>query len=145
MLFIFLFITTLPVKKRGNVTKWLWGQGNVLDSIKTEFYVIAPKNGTKVPFFERFWNLIVPEEISKRTPPLGYAFADFSRKRKVSASVGGTSPRNEKIDETLVIGRSRKILHSTSNQSFSKPSLCGAPRSTPRYLSFHEERYERRV
>ena len=61
-----------------------------------------------------FANLIVSEEISKRTPPLGYAFADFSRKRKVSASVGGTSPRNEKIDETLVIGRSRKISHSTS-------------------------------
>ena len=58
--------------------------------------------------------MIVPEEISKRTPPLGYAFADFSRKRKVSASVGGTSPRNENIDETLVRGRSRKILHSTS-------------------------------
>ena len=47
-----------------------------------------------------FANLIVPEEISKRTPPLGYAFADFSRKRKVSASVGGMSPQNEKVAET---------------------------------------------
>ena len=49
-----------------------------------------------------FANLILPEEISKRISPLGYAFADFSRKRKVSASVGGTSPQNEKADETLV-------------------------------------------
>ena len=32
--------------------------------------------------------------------PLRYAFADFSRKRKVSASVGGTSPRNQKFDES---------------------------------------------
>ena len=41
-----------------------------------------------------------PEEISKRTPPLGYAFADFSRKRKVSARVGGMSPQNRKFDES---------------------------------------------
>ncbi|WP_419544007.1 hypothetical protein, partial [Negativibacillus massiliensis] len=45
---------------------------------------------------------------------LGYVFASFLRKKKGCASVGGTSPRNEKIDETLVIGRSRKIFHSTS-------------------------------
>ena len=43
------------------------------------------------------------EEISKRILPLGYAFADFSRKRKVSASVGGTSPHQQSIsfDESL--------------------------------------------
>ena len=43
------------------------------------------------------------EEISKRILPLGYAFADFSRKRKVSASVGGTSPHQQSIpfDERL--------------------------------------------
>ena len=32
----------------------LRGKGNVTDSMETEFYVIAPKNGTKIPFFERF-------------------------------------------------------------------------------------------
>ena len=53
--------------------------------------------------------MIVPEEISKRTPPLGYAFADFSRKRKVSASVGGTSPQNRKFDVTLLRGRNEKF------------------------------------
>ena len=56
-------------KRRGNVTKWLWGKGNVLDSIKTEFYVIAPKNETSVPFFEIFCKFDCPrgdfkEEVS---------------------------------------------------------------------------------
>ena len=86
-----------------------------------------------------------PEEISKRIPPLGYAFADFSRKRKVSASVGGMSPQNEKVDEFFLLRKKTKRLTHYLNSSFCKPSLCGAPRSTPRYLSFHEERYERRV
>ena len=36
-----------------------------------------------------------PQGISKGKP-LRYAFADFSRKRKVSASVGGMSPQNKK-------------------------------------------------
>jgi len=53
--------------------------------------------------------LIVPEEISKRTLPLGYAFADFSRKRKVSASVGGMSPQNENLDAALFRGRSERF------------------------------------
>ena len=75
---------------------------------------LPPRMKLKFHSSKDFANLIVSEEISKRTPPLGYAFADFSRKRKVSASVGGMSPRNQKIDETLVMGRSRKISHSTS-------------------------------
>ena len=36
-----------------------------------------------------------PQGISKGKP-LRYAFADFSRKRKVSASVGGMSTQNKK-------------------------------------------------
>ncbi|WP_076917864.1 hypothetical protein [Negativibacillus massiliensis] len=69
-------------------------------------------NGVRTQFEEKrkiFANLIVPEEISKRTLPLGYAFADFSRKRKVSASVGGMSPQNQKFDAALFRGRSERF------------------------------------
>ena len=60
---------------------------------------LPPRMKLKFHSSKDFANLIVPEEISKRTPPLGYAFADFSRKRKVSASVGGTSPQSRKFDK----------------------------------------------
>ena len=73
----------------------------MFDSIKTEFMNIVSRMEL-VPFFEKdFANLIVLEEISKRRCPLGYVFADFSRKRK-SVPVGGTSPRNQKFDVTLL-------------------------------------------
>ena len=42
-----------------------------------------------------------PQGISKGKP-LRYAFADFSRKRKVSASVGGMSPQKRRFAETYL-------------------------------------------
>ena len=42
-----------------------------------------------------------PQGISKGKP-LRYAFADFSRKRKVSASVGGMSPQKIRFAETYL-------------------------------------------
>ena len=57
---------------------------------------ILSRSAVTLPLFIT-QSFVTNEEISKRTPPLGYAFADFSRKRKVSASVGGMSPQNEKL------------------------------------------------
>ena len=78
------------------------------------------------------WGILPPEKISKRTPPLGYAFADFSRKRKVSASVGGMSPHQQSIsfDERLGWGRNQKVLYFTLSRCFSKPLLHGAVHPT---------------
>ena len=87
----------------------------------------------------------IDEEISKRILPLGYVFASFLRKKKGCASVGGMSPQKQKVDEFFLVRKKSKVLHFTLNRSFSRLILCGAARSTPRYLSFHEERYERRV
>ncbi|WP_419171464.1 hypothetical protein, partial [Negativibacillus massiliensis] len=97
--------------------------GNVTVSAKTKFLVVALENVALLhsPKVLRNWVTLqsllkqnfssLPsrmsrcsiEEISKRKYPLGYAFADFSRKRKVSASVGGMSPHQQSIpfDERL--------------------------------------------
>ena len=56
-----------------------------------------------------FANLILPEEISKRISPLGYAFADFSRKRKVSAGVGGMSPQKRLVLIKPGLGRQAPV------------------------------------
>ncbi|MFR8053141.1 MAG: hypothetical protein ACLU86_12170, partial [Negativibacillus massiliensis] len=69
---------------------------------------ILSRSAVTLPLFIT-QSFVTNEEISKRTPPLGYAFADFSRKRKVSASVGGTSPQNRKFDVTLLRGRNEKF------------------------------------
>ena len=53
--------------------------------------------------------MIVPEEISKRTLPLGYVFASFLRKKKGCAGVGGMSPQNQKLDAALFRGRSENF------------------------------------
>ena len=79
---------------------------------------ILSRSAVTLPLFIT-QSFVTNEEISKRTPPLGYAFADFSRKRKVSASVGGTSPQNRKFDVTLLRG-SKTLIYSTLNSNFSK-------------------------
>ena len=38
-----------------------------------------------------------PEKISKRTPPLGYVFASFLRKKKGCAGVGCITPHQQSI------------------------------------------------
>ena len=53
--------------------------------------------------------ILPPEEISKRTLPLGYVFASFLRKKKGCAGVGGMSPQNENLDAALFRGRNERF------------------------------------
>ena len=92
---------------------------NVIVSTKTKFLVVALENVALLHSPKVYWklgNVIVSakskflvnvamfhfvEGISKGKP-LRYAFADFSRKRKVSASVGGMSPQKRRFAETYL-------------------------------------------
>ena len=56
---------------------------------------LPPRMKLKFHSSKDFANLIVPEEISKRTPPLGYVFASFLRKKKGCAGVGCIAPHNK--------------------------------------------------
>ena len=105
---------------------------------KGEFPLRFPRWSTKLPWWIRGSVTALrllrgrsPQGISKGKP-LRYAFADFSRKRKVSASVGGKSPHQQNIsfDESLGWGRNQKVLCFTLSRCFSKPLLHGAVHPT---------------
>ena len=122
-------------------------QGNVLVFLENILYRHCPRESRQARFSAG--------EVERGQRPLsagGQGTRRFlvylcllSLHKKVGAGVGCVTPQSRKFDKNLRVGKKRKHFTHCLKSSFCKPLLCGAARSTPRYLSFHEERYERRV